>query len=80
VLTLFLFGLIFLTIHFVTQVSVHIFLLKRSLGLAQLVDRGCLPGASAYSCAELDSLILDPLGDLVVYGESTIAVGSVAPF
>lgn len=79
VLTLFLLGLNFLTLHFVTQVSVHIFSLKRSLGSAQFADRGCLSGASSCPRYELDFPTLDTFGGLVVFGKSPVFLRASAP-
>jgi hypothetical protein len=79
VLTLFLFGLNFLTIHFVTQVSVHIFFFKRSVGSAQFADRGCLSGASSSSRSGLDFPTLDTFGGLLVFGKSPVSLCASAP-
>jgi hypothetical protein len=66
-------------IHFVTPVSVHIFLLKRSLGSAQSAECGGLAGANADRLAKSGLLIPETFGGLVVYGESPAAAGSAVP-
>ena len=66
-------------IHFVTPVSVHIFLLKFPLGSARSADRRGLPGASADPLAKSGLQIPETFGGLVVYDESPAAAGSAVP-